>query len=129
MSRYREMRIDNYFTKEEKEFYQTFPYQKPYTQYDYTFNKYQREDLDWLAENACSPEHQQPSDTYQTIKEFIEAYLLKIKSIECIPRMAKCYFSKRGQTTIKILIFDTSRLFKTRGVVLQQIRDYLNDLP
>ena len=37
-------------------------------------------------------------------------------------------FSGRGQTIIKIMVLDQAELFKTRGVVLQQMRDYLNDL-
>lgn len=125
MNRYRELKIDNSYTQKEKEFYQTFPYQKHLTKYDYTFNQYQREDLDWLAENACNPEYQHQSDTFQTIKEFIEENLPEINRIGCIPRMRKGY----GQTIIKIIIFDQTKLFKTRGVVLQQMRDYLNDLP
>ena len=38
-------------------------------------------------------------------------------------------FSGQGQTIIKIMVLDQAELFKTRGVVLQQMRDYLNDLP
>ena len=58
MSRYREIKISNDHTKGEKEFFQTFPYHKPFTKYDYTFNQYQKEDQDWLTESACSPEYQ-----------------------------------------------------------------------
>lgn len=128
MSRYRELKIDNSYTEKEKEFYQTFPYQRSITKYDYTFNQYQREDLDWLAENACEVEYQHLSDTFQTIKEFIEKNLPKIKRIECIPRR-RDYFSGYGQTIIKIIALNQTKSFKTRGVVLQQMRDYLNDLP
>ena len=38
MSRYREIKISDDHTKEEKEFFQTFPYHKPFTKYDYTKN-------------------------------------------------------------------------------------------
>jgi len=46
MSRYREIKISNDHTKEEKEFFQTFPFHKSLTEHDYTFNQYQKEDLD-----------------------------------------------------------------------------------
>jgi hypothetical protein len=129
MSQYRELKINNSYTTKEKEFYQTFPYQKALTKYDYTFNKYQREDLDWLAENACSPEYQHQSDTFQTIKEFIEENLPIMERIGCIPRKREFHLSGYGQTIIKIILLDQTELFQTRGVVLQQMRDYLNDLP
>ena len=130
MSQYREIKITkDYFTKKEKEFFETFPYHRPLTKYDYTFNKYQKEDLDWLAENACSPKYQQQSIPFQTIKEFIEEYLTEIIYIGCIPRMIAKHFNGQEQTIIKIVISDQTELFKTRGVVLQQMRDYLNDLP
>ena len=45
MSRYREIKISNDHTKEEKEFFNTFPYHKPFTKYDYTFNQYQKKIL------------------------------------------------------------------------------------
>ena len=38
-------------------------------------------------------------------------------------------FYGREQTIIKIMVLDQAELFKTRGVVLQQMRDYLNNLP
>jgi len=129
MSRYREIKISNDHTKGEKEFFQTFPYHKPFTKYDYTFNQYQKEDQDWLTESACSPEYQHFSDTFQKIKRFIEENLPEITYIGCIPRMVAKGFSGRGQTIIKIMVLDQAELFKTRGVVLQQMRDYLNDLP
>src|ERR1043165_6583614 len=130
MSQYREIKITkDYFTKKEKEFFETFPYHRPLTKYDYTFNKYQKEDLDWLAEKACSPKYQQQSIPFQTIKEFIEENLPEIIYIGCIPRMIAKHFNGQEQTIIKIVISDQTELFKTRGVVLQQMRDYLNDLP
>ena len=86
MSRYYEIKISNDYTEKEKEFFHTFPYHKNFTKYDYTFNKYQREDQDWLAESACSPEYQHFSITFQEIKEFIERNVLKISKIACIPR-------------------------------------------
>src|SRR3989440_5850110 len=129
MSRYREIKISNDHTKGEKEFFQTFPYHKPFTKYDYTFNQYQKEDQDWLTESACSPEYQHFSDTFQKIKRFIEENLPEITYIGCIPRMVAKGFSGRGQTIIKIMVLNQAELFKTRGVVLQQMRDYLNDLP
>ena len=42
MSRYREIKISNDHTKEEKEFFQTFPFHKSLTEHDYTFNQYQK---------------------------------------------------------------------------------------
>ena len=93
MSRYREIKISDDHTKEEKEFFNTFPYHKPFTKYDYTFNQYQKEDPDWLAENACSPKYQQRSDTFQKIKRFIEGNLPEITYIGCIPRMVAKGFS------------------------------------
>ena len=130
MSRYRELKIDNSYTKKEKEFYQTFPYHKALTKYDYTFNKYQGEDPDWVAENACDPQYQRLSDTFQTIKEFIGENLPRIKKIGCIPRRSECYFMRHGQTIIRIITKNQNdKSFRTRGVVLQQMRDYLNDLP
>ena len=93
MSRYREIKISNDHTKEEKEFFQTFPFHKSLTERDYTFNQYQKEDSDWLAENACSPKYQQRSDTFQKIKRFIEENLSEITYIGCIPRMVAKGFS------------------------------------
>ena len=81
MSQYHKIKISNQYTKEEKEFFETFPYYKPFNKYNYTFNKYQREDQDWLTENACDPELQCFNETFQTIKEFIEANLLRIFKI------------------------------------------------
>jgi len=112
MSRYREIKISNDHTKGEKEFFQTFPYHKPFTKYDYTFNQYQKEDQDWLTESACSPEYQHFSDTFQLIKEFIERNLLKVSKIVCFPR--KTY----RQTMIKVVVSGQPRLFKTRAIVL-----------
>ena len=45
MSRYREIKISNDHTKEEKEFFQTFPFHKSLTERDYTFNQYQKKIL------------------------------------------------------------------------------------
>ena len=72
MSRYCEIKISNDHTKEEKEFFQTFPFHKSLTERDYTFNQYQKEDPDWLAENACSPKYQQQSDTFQKLKDLLK---------------------------------------------------------
>jgi len=108
MSRYHEIKISNDHTEEEKEFFNTFPYHKPFTKYDYTFNQYQKEDQDWLTESACSPEYQHFSDTFQPIKEFIERNLLKVSKIVCFPR------NTYRQTMIKVVVSDQLRLFKTR---------------
>ena len=123
MSRYREIKISNDHTKEEKEFFNTFPYYKPFTKYDYTFNQYQKEDQDWLTESACSPEYQHFSDTFQSIKKFIERNLLKVSKIVCFPR------NTYRQTMIEVVVSGQLRLFETRAIVLQQIRDYLDNLP
>src|ERR1043165_8541029 len=109
MSRYFQIKISSEHTEKQKEFFETFPYYKPFTKYDYTFNKYQREDQDWLAENACSPEYQHLSSTFQTVKEFIETKILEISRIVCIPR------NTYRQTKIKVITSNSIKMFYTRA--------------
>ena len=123
MSRYYQIKISSEHTEKQKEFFETFPYHKPFTKYDYTFNKYQKGDQDWLTENACEPKYQHLSSTFQTVKEFIEANILGLSRIVCIPR--NTYI----QTRIKVVTLCSPRIFYTRAIVLQQMREYLDNLP
>jgi hypothetical protein len=112
MSRYYQIKISSEHTEKQKEFFETFPFHKPFTKYDYTFNKYQKGDQDWLTENACSPKHQHLSSTFQIVKEFIEANILGLSRIVCIPR------NTYRQIKIKVITPNSIKMFHTRAIVL-----------
>lgn len=124
MNKYRQIRITEDHTDQQKEFYRIFPYQRPIKPQDYTLSKYLKKDQDWLEEKGCSPEYQDESTTFEYLISFIEADIITIQDINCIPNTV-------GRTIIEINYTSKQRnkYFFTRRVVLQKLRDYLDNLP
>ena len=115
MNEYRQIKIGKDHTNREKEFYQIFPYQRPIKPQDYTLSKYLKENQEWLEEKGCSPEYQDESTTFKYLISFIEADIITIQDINCIPNTV-------GRTIIKINNTSKQRneYFFTRRVVLQK---------
>ena len=124
MDKYKQIRTTEDHTNQQKEFYQAFPYQQPIQPQDYTVNKELKEDQDWLAEKGCSPEYKKESTTFEDLIAFIELNEPVIREINCIPKMV-------GRTVIRInyIFKGRNERFLVRKVVLQKLRDYLNNLP
>ena len=116
MNKYKQIRITEDHTDQQKEFYQIFPYQRPIKPQDYTLSEYLKKDQDWLEEKGCSPEYQDESTTFEYLISFIEADIITIQDINCIPNMV-------GRTIIEINYTSKQRnkYFFTKRVVLQKL--------